>query len=248
MYHFFVSPEQIGEDEIRITGLDVNHIGNVLRMRPGEKICVSDGQNADYYCIIDQITSEQVTARIGSRTEESRELPARIWLFQGLPKGDKMELIIQKAVELGVYAVVPVAMKRSVVKLDEKKAAAKKKRWESISESAAKQSGRQTVPLIGDVTDFKGALKLAADMERKLLPYENETGMEGARKAIESCCAGDRIAVLIGPEGGFDPAEAALAKEAGFVPLSLGKRILRTETAGLCVLSVLMFRLEILPV
>ena len=93
-----------------------------------------------------------------------------------------------------------------------------------------------------------GALKLAADMERKLLPYENETGMEGARKAIESCCAGDRIAVLIGPEGGFDPAEAALAKEAGFVPLSLGKRILRTETAGLCVLSVLMFRLEILPV
>ena len=248
MYHFFVSPEQIGEDEIRITGPDVNHIGNVLRMRPGEKICVSDGQNADYYCIIDQITSEQVTARIGSRTEESRELPARIWLFQGLPKGDKMELIIQKAVELGVYAVVPVAMKRSVVKLDEKKAAAKKKRWESISESAAKQSGRQTVPLIGDVTDFMGALKLAADMERKLLPYENETGMEGARKAIESCCAGDRIAVLIGPEGGFDPAEAALAKEAGFVPLSLGKRILRTETAGLCVLSVLMFRLEILPV
>ena len=93
-----------------------------------------------------------------------------------------------------------------------------------------------------------GALKLAADMERKLLPYENETGMEGARKAIESCRAGDRIAVLIGPEGGFDPAEAALAKEAGFVPLSLGKRILRTETAGLCVLSVLMFRLEILPV
>lgn len=248
MYHFFVSPEQIGEDEIRITGPDVNHIGNVLRMRPGEKICVSDGQNADYYCIIDQITSEQVTARIGSRTEESRELPARIWLFQGLPKGDKMELIIQKAVELGVYAVVPVAMKRSVVKLDEKKAMAKKKRWESISESAAKQSGRQTVPLIGDVTDFKGALKLAADMERKLLPYENETGMQGARKAIESCRVGDRIAVLIGPEGGFDPAEAALAKEAGFVPLSLGKRILRTETAGLCVLSVLMFRLEILPV
>ena len=248
MYHFFVTPEQIGEDEIRITGPDVNHIGNVLRMRPGEKICVSDGQNADYYCIIDQITSEQVTARIESRTEESRELPARIWLFQGLPKGDKMELIIQKAVELGVYAVVPVAMKRSVVMLDEKKAAAKKKRWESISESAAKQSGRQTVPLIGDVTDFMGALKLAADMERKLLPYENETGMEGARKAIESCCAGDRIAVLIGPEGGFDPAEAALAKEAGFVPLSLGKRILRTETAGLCVLSVLMFRLEILPV
>ena len=127
MYHFFVTPEQIGEDEIRITGPDVNHIGNVLRMRPGEKICVSDGQNADYYCIIDQITSEQVTARIESRTEESRELPARIWLFQGLPKGDKMELIIQKAVELGVYAVVPVAMKRSVVKLDEKKAAAKKK-------------------------------------------------------------------------------------------------------------------------
>jgi len=115
MYHFFVSPKQIGEEEIRITGPDVNHIGNVLRMRPGEKICVSDGQDADYYCIIDKITQEQVTARIVNRTEESRELPSRIWLFQGLPKGDKMELIIQKAVELGVYAIVPMAMKRSVV-------------------------------------------------------------------------------------------------------------------------------------
>lgn len=244
MYHFFVSPEQIGEEQIRITGPDVNHIGNVLRMRPGEKICVSDRQNVDYYCIIDRITPEQVTARIVNRTEESRELPARIWLFQGLPKGDKMELIIRKAVELGVYAVVPVVMKRSVVKLDEKKAAAKKKRWEAVSESAAKQSGRQTVPRIGDVTDFKGALKLAADMERKLLPYENETGMEGAKAAIESCGAGDSIAVLIGPEGGFEPEEAALAREAGFTAISLGKRILRTETAGLCVLSLLMFRLE----
>ncbi len=244
MYHFFVSPEQIGEEEIRITGPDVNHIGNVLRMRSGEKICVSDGQDADYYCIIDQITQEQVTARIVNRTEESRELPSRIWLFQGLPKGDKMELIIQKAVELGVYAIVPVAMKRSVVKLDEKKAAAKKKRWESISESAAKQSGRQTVPLIGEVTDLKGALKLAADMERKLLPYENESGMEGAKAAIKSCGAGESIAVLIGPEGGFERGEVGMAQEAGFTPISLGNRILRTETAGLCVLSLLMFQLE----
>lgn len=244
MYHFFVPPEQVGDDEIRITGSDVNHIGNVLRMRPGEKICVSDGQNADYYCIIDQITPEQVTARIVNRSEESRELPSRIWLFQGLPKGDKMELIIQKAVELGVYAVIPVAMKRSVVKLDEKKAAVKKKRWEAVSESAAKQSGRQMVPLIGEVTDLKGALKLAADMERKLLPYENETGMEGARRSIESCGPGEEIAVLIGPEGGFEPEEAAQAQNAGFAPISLGKRILRTETAGLCVLSVLMFQLE----
>ena len=244
MYHFFVSPRQIGDDEIRITGSDVNHIGNVLRMRPGEKICVSDGQKTDYCCIIDQITPEQVTARIVNRSEESRELPSRIWLFQGLPKGDKMELIIQKAVELGVYAVVPVAMKRSVVKLDEKKAAAKKRRWELISESAAKQSGRQTVPLIGEVTDLKGALKLAANMKRKLLPYENETGMEGARRAIESCGPGEEIAVLIGPEGGFEPEEVEQAKEAGFTALSLGKRILRTETAGLCVLSLLMFRLE----
>ena len=244
MYHFFVSPKQIGEEEIRITGPDVNHIGNVLRMRPGEKICVSDGQDADYYCIIDKITQEQVTARIVNRTEESRELPSRIWLFQGLPKGDKMELIIQKAVELGVYAIVPVAMKRSVVKLDEKKAAAKKKRWESISESAAKQSGRRTVPLIGEVTDLKGALKLAADMERKLLPYENESGMEGAKAAIKSCGVGESIAVLIGPEGGFEPGEVGMAQEAGFTPISLGKRILRTETAGLCVLSLLMFQLE----
>lgn len=244
MYHFFVPPEQIGEELIRIAGPDVNHIRNVLRMRPGEKICVSDGQEASYYCIIDQITPEQVTARVTERTVESRELPAQIWLFQGLPKGDKMELIIQKAVELGVYAIVPVGMKRSVVKLDGKKAAAKQKRWESISESAAKQSGRQTVPRIADVTDLKGALAQAADLEQKLLPYENETGMEGARAAIGNCRAGDRIGVLIGPEGGFDPEEVALAQAAGFTSISLGRRILRTETAGLCMLSLLMFHLE----
>lgn len=244
MYRFFVAPEQIGERELEITGSDVNHIKNVLRMEPGEKIRVSNGQDTDYYCIIKQIAQEKVRAEILEKIEGTTELPCEIVLFQGLPKGDKMEWIIQKAVELGVRGIVPVAMKRSVVRLDAKKAEAKVKRWQAIGESAAKQSGRLVVPRIFPVMDFGEAVKAAEHMERKLLCYENARGMEYARQEIEACKAGDKIALFIGPEGGFEEGEAALAEKAGFSMISLGRRILRTETAGLCLLSVLMFQLE----
>ena len=143
MYHFFIKPEQAAEHEVTIIGSDVNHIKNVLRMKIGEQICVNDGGH-EYLCSIAQLDAEEVTAKIEQVSETTSELPSRIVLFQGLPKADKMETIIQKCVELGVYEVIPVATHRAVVKLDEKKAAKKTARWNAIAEGAAKQSGRDT--------------------------------------------------------------------------------------------------------
>lgn len=245
MYHFFVTADQIGEKEIRIEGSDVNHIRNVLRMVPGEQISISDGQQGkEYRCEIDRLEEDCIMARIMWAQDADTELPSRIYLFQGLPKSDKMELIIQKAVELGVYEVIPVATKRAVVKLDKKKEESKRKRWNAISESAAKQSKRTIIPEVKMVMTFSEAVKYAASMDKKLIPYELAEGMEETRKIFSSIHPGDSVAIFIGPEGGFDEAEIALAKEAGILPITLGKRILRTETAGMTVLSVLMFQLE----
>lgn len=245
MYHFFVEQEQIGAREIRIEGSDVNHIRNVLRMMPGEQITVSSRENGvEYHCEIGLLEEDCVTAKILSVREADTELPNRIYLFQGLPKSDKMELIIQKAVELGVYAVVPVATKRAVVKLDKKKEEAKRKRWNAISESAAKQSKRTIVPEVLPVMTFQEAVKSAASFERKFIPYELAEGMEQTRRMFSEIQPGDTVAVFIGPEGGFEEGEIALAQEHGIAPITLGKRILRTETAGMTVLSVLMFQME----
>ena len=244
MYHFFVSQEQIGPGLITITGSDVNHIKNVLRMKPGEEVLVSNGVDKDYHCRIAQIMADAVQAEILSVDEEGTELPAKLYLFQGLPKQDKMEMIIQKAVELGVYQVIPVAMHRSVVKLDAKKADAKVKRWNGIAESAAKQSKRMIIPQVTDVMTVKEALKYAEESDLKLLPYENARGMAATKECVEKVKPGMSIAVFIGPEGGFEDAEVELAKTAGFEAISLGKRILRTETAGLTALSILMYQIE----
>ena len=173
-----------------------------------------------------------------------RELSCPIVLFQGLPKGDKMEMVIQKNVELGVHAIVPVSMKRCVVKLDEKKAQAKQKRWQQISESAAKQAKRGIVPEILPVMSFAQALDYAKDFEQKLLPYECAECIEGTRRILSGIQPGQKVAVFIGPEGGFDEKEVEAAKDAGFQVLTLGRRILRTETAGMMLLSVLGYLLE----
>lgn len=246
MYHFFVEENAIADGLVHITGDDVNHIRNVLRMTAGEQVIISrknDSEDVDYYCSLTQITEREVTARI-DWTEETRELTNKIYLFQGLPKGDKMELIIQKSVELGVYEVIPVAMNRSVVKLDAKKEAGKLKRWQAISESAAKQSKRSIIPAVKQVMTVKEALSYAKEMNVKLLPYENEKGITQTRSMISEIQAGESVAVLIGPEGGFAPEEVEAAKNSGFRTVTLGKRILRTETAGLMMLSVLAYTLE----
>ena len=171
------------------------------------------------------------------------ELPSRIYLFQGLPKGDRMEYIIQKAVELGVYEIIPVAMKYCVVKLDAKKAGNKVKRWQAISESAAKQSKRSRIPEVHAVMNFKDAVEYAKLQDMILVPYENERGMEATREALEKVKPGQSISVFIGPEGGFSEEEIDTLRQDAEV-LSLGKRILRTDTAAICAMSMLMLELE----
>ena len=245
MHHFFVAPSQITEKEIIVEGTDVNHITNVLRMEKGEEVQVSDGQGGQVYrCEIASFEEDTVRLNILEILKDGMELPSKIYLFQGLPKSDKMELIIQKAVELGAYEVIPVAMKRCVVRLDDKKAASKCKRWQTIAESAAKQSKRGIIPKVHDVLSVEEALAYAENMQVKMLPYELATGMEATKELIASIRPGDSVAVWIGPEGGFDEKEVRLASEHGFQAISLGKRILRTETAGMTVLSILMYQME----
>ena len=245
MHHFFVEPSKIQGNHIFIDGPDVNHIRNVLRMNPGEEVNVTDGSGEKVYCCaIASIGEDKVELNIMWAQEKGMELPSKIYLFQGLPKSDKMELIIQKAVELGVYEIIPMATARAVVKLDQKKAAAKVKRWQAISESAAKQSKRLLIPEVKEPVKFSEALKLASDLDVRLIPYELAEGMDGTRRIIQSVKPGQSVAVFIGPEGGFEEAEVELAKEAGFQAITLGRRILRTETAGMTVLSILMYQLE----
>lgn len=244
MYRFFVEESQIYNGTVHITGSDVNHIKNVLRMRPGEKILVSTGGEKEYHCAVSDFPEGEVLAAVEEVTAADRELPSGIVLFQGLPKGDKMELIIQKAVELGAMEIVPVEMKRCVVKLDRKKAEKKAERWQTIALGAAKQSKRMQIPTVHTPVTFQQALAMMAESDVRLMPYENAEGMEGTRRILESIEPGESIAVLIGPEGGIDEAEVEMAMKAKVEPITLGKRILRTETAGMTVLSILVYLLE----
>ena len=244
MQHFFVTPEQVKGEKIYIEGSDVNHIKNVLRMKVGEELQISDGNNKKYLCAIESMTAEEVCLVIKEEQSADNELPSKIYLFQGLPKSDKMELIIQKAVELGAYEIIPVATKRAVVKLDEKKASKKVERWNSIAESGAKQSGRNRIPEVKNVFSFKEAICYAAELDVVLIPYELAEGMQETKKIISSIRPGQSIGIFIGPEGGFETEEVEFAMVQGVKPITLGKRILRTETAGLTTLSILMYHLE----
>ena len=165
-------------------------------------------------------------------------------MFQGLPKSDKMDLIIQKCVELGVFRVVPVTTKRTVVKLDAKKEESRRKRWTAVSESAAKQSGRGIIPEISGVQSFREAVEEAGELDVCLIPYEKAENMARTREILSGIPAGASIGVFIGPEGGFEEEEVREAMEAGARPITLGRRILRTETAGMAVLAMLGYLLE----
>lgn len=244
MHHFFVDPTHIDEEYVNITGSDVNHIKNVLRMKEGNELLISNGIDKDYYCEIEEISEELIKAKILNVDYEGSELDTEFYLFQCLPKNDKMELIIQKAVELGVKEIIPVASKRAVVKLDEKKAASKLKRWNAISESAAKQSRRIIIPKVSDVLTFKQAMEYCKELDLNIIPYENYKDMTETREVVDKIKPGMKVGIFIGPEGGFDESEVDKALENGIERISLGKRILRTETAGLCILSILMFKME----
>ena len=259
MHHFFAEPGDINRIERTavLRGDNYRHLVQVLRGRVGEKILISDGDGTDYQCEITEILPEAVALHIDFR-EEMHELPADIYLFQGLPKSDKMELIVQKAVELGARAIVPLETKNTVVKLDSRKSESKVKRWQAIAEAAAKQSKRSVIPEVLPVMGWRQAMDYVADFSCRLIPYENArdirrtmavlqrlvTADGEARETEPKTLARKKIGIFIGPEGGFDDSEIQAALEHGIVPVTLGKRILRTETAAICALSIVMLTLE----
>ncbi len=245
MYRFYVEQEQISEKTIRISGSDVNHIKNVLRMKPGEKIIICNGQGKDFYCIITGESDGDILTEIEKVCDTETELPGKIYLFQGVPKKDKMELIIQKSVELGVFKIIPVMTKRTIVKLEDRKKELKKvERWQAIATSAAKQSNRGIIPVITETMSLKEAFQYAKAIECKLIPYENAVDITKTKEIINSINRDSSIGIFIGPEGGFEESEIQLAIKSDIRPITLGRRILRTETAGLAILSMVMLQLE----
>ncbi len=262
MHRFYVDGCSDTDKQIRITGEDVNHIVNVLRLGKGDEIVVSDGSSRDYNCRISELNTDgegYVLADIEDISMSAAELPVDIYLFQGVPKGDKMETIIQKCVELGVYSVIPVMMERTIVKLDDKKKEKKILRYNSISESAAKQSRRGIIPKVLDYLSMKETISFAqSHMDIVLFPYEAAEGMDESRGIIDDLRNQVKLSkvssaeeyeklsvgIFIGPEGGFADSEADELVEIGAKILSLGHRILRTETAGPAIMSILSFYLD----
>lgn len=243
MYNFFITKENKIGDKVSIVGTDYNHIKNVLRMKEGDEFLVSlDG--ASHLCAIESLTDNEIIAVITKENFQDTTLPVSITLFQGLPKSDKLELIIQKAVELGVDEITPVQMERCIVKLDDKKQDGKVSRWQAIAESAAKQSKRTCIPTVNAPLSFNKMLEKAKTYDLFIVPYESENGMQSTKDTLSKIKSGHKIGVLIGPEGGFSQKEIDLAKNNGANIVSLGKRILRTETAAITALSMIMLYAE----
>lgn len=248
MFHFFVRENQIADGLVTIEGSDYNHAVNVLHLKPGETVLVSDEDAVDYTCAVSEIRQQdkQLLLSVQSVAEVNHELPAEVILYQCLPKSDKLEWIIEKATELGVSKIVPVASRNCVMKVDEKKAESKVRRWNAIAGAAAKQSKRSSIPEVTAPLSFTEAVKEAeSTCEVRVMPYENERGMLSTCQAIIQFEPGRKIAVFIGPEGGFDRLEYKFACDHGIETISLGKRILRTETAAITALSLIMIRVEI---
>ncbi len=243
MHNFFVESSARQGKYYIICGTDFNHIKNVLRMREGDSFLVSEG-GVSSLCSLKGYEGESVVAEIMDENFQNTELPVKIYLFQGLPKSDKMELIIQKAVELGASAIIPVEMNRCVVKLNDKKKKSKTARWQAIAESAAKQSKRTVIPEVYDAMPYKQAIIKAAELDMFIVPYECKDGMEATINALKKIGSCKSIGIVIGPEGGFEESEIDFAINAGGVTVSLGKRILRTETAAITAVSMCMLHIE----
>lgn len=247
MSRFFVrtEPSDLQNGRIVITGEDVKHIGNVLRARVGDALELCDGAGTDYDAVVEQLSKESVITSIRGKRANDTEPPVDITLFQGVPKADKMDFIIQKCVELGVNRFIPVTTARSVVRFkDARDAAAKAARWGRIAFEAAKQCDRGRIPVVEEPVGLDKALKLAEGYDLKLLPYEEE--IDGSLRKVlreHNNTANCKVAIFIGPEGGFDKAETEKAVQNGFKSVKLGPRILRTETAGIAVASIVMYEL-----
>ena len=242
MHNFFIKSENLIENTIKLDGKDFFHAKNVLRMKENDTFLVSI-DNINYLCKIKEIFSDYLLAEILEKDFFDTSLNIEIYLFQGLPKSDKLELIIQKAVELGVKEIIPVQMERCVAKIEGNKLKAKTERYQAIAESAAKQCKRAFIPNVLQPVSLKTALEKAKDLDLFLVPYENEQGIKSTINALAKIKKGFKVGVLIGPEGGFSDNEIALAKTVGQA-ISLGKRILRTETASITALSMLMLHAE----
>ena len=249
MPKFFIEEKQLNRNQIEIQGEDVNHIKNVLRKKIGDciNICCKDTQE-NFLAEISCINNDSILCNIKEKNKGITESKLYIHIFQGLPKVDKMELIIQKGVELGMRELTPVAMKRCVVKLSEKDVEKKIERWQKISEIAAKQCGRDVIPQINSVVNVKDIGKICKDYDAILVAYENEDKNTlkqelGKLKKIEK--ENIRIAVVIGPEGGIDSEEVEILKINNAKIVTLGKRILRTETVALSMLSIIAYELEL---
>ena len=250
MPKFFVKEEQIQENQIIILGQDVNHIKKVLRAKIGDELQICNSQNGEnFLCEIDNLEEEKIICQIKEKIQEQVESNIEVTIFQGLPKADKMEYIIQKSVELGVYDITPVEMKRCVVKLNEKDKSKKIERWQKISEVAAKQCGRDIIPQINNIINIKNICNLIQEYDMVLVAYENEEKntlkeqLENIKKQNNSKSK-VKIGIIIGPEGGLEEKDVETLKETGAKVITLGRRILRTETVALNVLSIIMYELE----
>ena len=251
MPKFFVNEEQINNQEIKIQGTDVNHIKNVLREKIGRELIIcTEKTGQDYLCEIKEIKEENIICNIKEKLLNNAESNIKVTIMQGLPKADKMELIIQKSVELGVNNIIPIEMKRCVVKLKDKDKIKKIERWQKISVVAAKQSGRNIIPEINQVENLKNICETFENYDIVLLAYENEkentikNELKQLKEKNQNKNEDVKIAILIGPEGGITEEEVEIAKKKGAKIITLGKRILRTETVALNVLSIIMYELE----
>lgn len=250
MPKFFVNQENIQDKKILVTGENVNHIKNVLRKNVGDTLEICDAQNGgNFLCEIEEIKQEQILCGIIENLENTSEPNTYVHIYQGLPKSDKMELIIQKSVELGVSEITPTNMSRCIVKLDSKDARKKVERWQKISEVAAKQSGRDIIPKINNICNLNEVINQCKEYDAILLAYENEKENKLKNeiqilKKLQAEKSNLKIAVIIGPEGGIATEEVVKAKQNGMKIITLGNRILRTETVALNILSVIMYELE----
>ncbi len=239
MPKFFVPKENIGDEYIKISGEDVLHIRKVLRMRVGEELTLCDSAGYDYTVKIDNLDEKDILCKIITRVKCDTEPPVRVVLFQGIPKAAKMDYIIQKSTELGVSEIVPCSLARCVAKAEGGK---KTLRWQKIAEEAAKQSGRGVIPKVHDPVGLDKAIEMMSTLEFGFVPYECEenTSIKSVLTRNEN---GKSVGFIIGPEGGFDKSEIDKLESAGITPVSLGKRILRTETAGEAVLAMIMYEI-----
>lgn len=243
MPKFFVPKEQIEEEKLYLTGEDVSHITRVLRMGEGEKLIVCDGKGYDYNVELYEIADKKITCKILDKRKCDTEANIEVTLFQGLPKASKMDYIIQKTTELGISRIVPCKLSRCVVKLENAKAESKKvERWQKISGEAAKQSGRGIIPSVEMPVTLDAAIAMLKDYDIAFVPYEceEETHIKDVLLSVENP---SRAAFIIGPEGGFALEEIEKIKAAGVKTVTLGKRILRTETAGEAVLAMIMYEI-----